>query len=310
MIERTEIRNWQSLRKVDLDFGRFTVIVGPSSSGKTGLMRAMRGIASNVRGTGAITRGQKTCAITVRTGDTVISLERAEGSGTYKVLKDGQVTAYTKLAGAVPAQVTEALKIAPVPTGGSSINFAGQFDKPYLLDESGSTVARELAELTNVNVVFEAVRNANKRRNALAADLKAHEKDLGHYTAKAAEYAATLPGKLALIAQAEQLAQRATASADRVTALQHSIDRLQIAEQVLAKAVVPEGPDLTEFTTAVDRRILFRRHLFEWLTSEQAHTSAETDVQSYTADEQRFQTELVDLLRAAGRCPTCGQNVH
>lgn len=310
MIERAELRNWQSLRKVDLDFGRFTVIVGPSSSGKSAFMRAMRGIASNVRGTGAITRGQKSCAITVRTGDTVISLERAEGSGAYKVLKDGQVTAYTKLAGSVPPQVTEALRIAPVPTGGSSINFAGQFDKPYLLDESGSTVARELAELTNVNVVFEAVRAANKRRNALAADLKAQQKDLGHYSGKAAEFAATLPGKLVLIAQAETLAQRATTSSERVTSLQHSIDRLHLAEQVLARTAVPEVPDTTEFTTAVDRRTLFRQHLTEWLTSDNTRTGAQTAVLEHIRDGQRFQTELVDLLRAAGRCPTCGQNVH
>jgi DNA repair ATPase RecN len=310
IIERVEIRNWQALRRVDLDLGRFTVIVGPSSSGKSALMRAMRAVASNVRGTGSITRGQKSCAITVRTGDTVVALERGDGSGTYSILSgDGQITRYTKLAGGVPAQVTETLRIAPVPTGGSSINFAGQFDKPYLLDESGANVARELGELTKVNIIFEAVRNANKKRTSLATVLKARHTDLAAHTARIAEFS-DLPDKLAAIAEAETVAEQAQQSADQVKRLRYATEQLALAEQVLARHEVPPVPSIEPLLAVVHHHDLLKRLVT-------VTRDADDDVRTYRATaelharrQEDIDAELTDLLRRARRCPTCGQSTH
>lgn len=266
----------------------------------------MRAVASNVRGTGAITRGQKSCAITVRTGDTVVALERGDGSGTYSILSaDGQVTRYTKLAGGVPEQVTEALRIAPVPTGGTSINFAGQFDKPYLLDESGANVARELGELTNVNVIFEAVRAANKTRASLATALKTRQADLAACQQQITAFA-DLPAKLAAIEQAETLADQVTGYADRVTRLTYATEQLVLAEQVLARHQVPQVPDLDDLHEMVGRRDLLTRLISMLTNSEQEISQHEQEVDRLTAASTAIDTELADLLHRAGRCPTCG----
>ncbi len=309
MIENVAIRNWQSLRTVDLDLGRFTVIVGPSSSGKSGLMRAFRAVASNVRGTGAITRGQKSMAITVKTGDTVIALERAEGSGSYKVLSEGHIQTYTKLAGGVPEQITAALRIAPVPTGGTSINFAGQFDKPYLLDETGANVARELGELTKVNIIFEAVRTANKKRNAAATALRTRQSDLAALNAKLADFT-DLPAKLAAADAAEATARTAASLHDRTLRLQRSIEQLRTAEQVLAKARVPDVPPLEPVLQLRQRREALSSTLVRLVHQQELSKALTAEVAEHEQEETRLTAQLTEVLRRAGECPTCGQPVH
>lgn len=307
IIDRVEIRNWQSLRRIDCDLGRFTVIVGASSSGKSAFMRAMRATASNVRGTNSITRGQKSCAITVRTGDTVIALERGEGSGTYSLVKDGHVTRYTKLAGGVPEQITDALRIAPVPTGGTSVNFAGQFDKPYLLDESGSNVARELGELTNVNIIFEAVRTANRKRTSLATALKQRETDLAALTARISDFA-DLPTRITAAGRAEHLLDQAVALSDKAARLRTDTDQLALAEQVLQRHQVPAVPDLNPLMQHKLRRDQLKTMTSALMAAQHEATAAASAVAGLAEQLDDLNNELHELLVRAGRCPTCGQN--
>src|SRR5512139_766548 len=136
MLTHVEVRNFQSLKKVDIELGGFTVIVGASSSGKTAFMRALRALASNIRGTSFITQGEKKASITAHTDNNIVTLEKGETTGTYKI----NDKVYTKLAGGVPEGVSKTLNLQPITTESSSINFAGQFDRPYLLDDSGATV--------------------------------------------------------------------------------------------------------------------------------------------------------------------------
>ena len=43
-LETLEISNFQSVEKADIQLGGFTVIVGPSNSGKSALLRALRAV--------------------------------------------------------------------------------------------------------------------------------------------------------------------------------------------------------------------------------------------------------------------------
>ena len=47
MLERIEVKDYQSLADVDIPFGRFTVIVGPSGNGKSALIRALKALCFN-----------------------------------------------------------------------------------------------------------------------------------------------------------------------------------------------------------------------------------------------------------------------
>ena len=47
MLERLEVKDYQSLADIDIPLGRFTVIVGPSGNGKSALIRALRALWEN-----------------------------------------------------------------------------------------------------------------------------------------------------------------------------------------------------------------------------------------------------------------------
>lgn len=309
MIEQICIRNWQSLRKLDLTLGRFTVIVGASSSGKSALVRAVKALASNVRGTSQITRGATTSAITVHTGKAIVTLEHLSGSWRYSTVHAGQEETYTKLAGAVPPEVTRLLGINPVPSGGVSLNIAGQFDGPFMLTDSGSVVARTLGELTNLDVILSAVREANRRRTGAAATLKTREADLAQAKTQLRRYAG-LHTRTAACHAAEEALIRAHNLAERVNTLQKLLQAHEMASTVLAaKQQLPELPDLAQLEAHHGRYRRFTALLREAQTAGQALVRHIEAVRQATAGEAQAAESVRYALVAAGQCPTCGQPV-
>lgn len=300
-LNRLAVRNFQSLRQVDIDLGAFTVIVGPSSSGKSALIRAFRALASNVRGSDVITRGQKAMSITARTDSGVVSLERSDRSSAYRLTgDDGQGQAFTKLGGEVPAAVTEALRLDPA---AGSINFANQFDKPFLLDESGAAVARELGELTQVTRIFEAVRQANRVRTAAAAQLRTRRADLETVKTKLASFAG-LGDRLMELTGLERRNDERHQLEARIGRLRSRKDRLRQFEQALASYCpleVPEGAGalLYQLRAAQDLQMYLHR-----LKDEQQRVAAATE---QAAIQEREMAELTREVTASGKCPTCGQ---
>lgn len=310
-LSRIEIRNFQSLRRVDLDLGQFTVIVGPSSSGKSALMRACRALASNVRGSSVITRGQKRAAITARLDHRTVTLERSETSGLYR-LSDGQGSelTYTKLNGGVPEAITNSLRIAPVPANGTSVNFASQFDRPYLLDDSGANVARTLGELTNVNTIFEAVRLANKKRLAASSLLKIRRADLDATKSKLAGFEC-LAERLVAVDLAEQMQRHAIRLREDLSDLEGNLKELNSAQSLLgeAQAVARHAPpDAERLSEVWDRFFSLYGALMEAGLRQQERAEAEREVQRTAQVLDSLNEEFTQLLHDAKVCPTCGQS--
>lgn len=305
MITKIEVVNFQSLKRAQLDLGSFTVIVGPSSSGKSALIRAFRALASNVRGTSQITRGQKQMAITARTDTHVITLERSERSGTYRIHSADGEQAFTKLGGEVPQAVTDALRLDPGP---GSVNFAAQFDKPFLLDESGSVVARGLAELTRVDIIFDAVREANKIRNNATSTLRTRRSDLDAVKTRMADFQG-LPDALKAFEHVERADDHRQELQNRIGRLEASLRALRITERALEKAKPRPLPDTGEFTELTARVI-------ELTALIARHESAEIQSRKEAARARFAEDQMADIerqrqrsLKQAGVCPTCGQQI-
>lgn len=302
------VRNWQSLRDVTLAPGRLTVVVGASSSGKSALVRAIRAVSSGVRGSGHITRGAKTCAITVRTDTHLVTLERSATSGLYRIidLATGVEDTYTKLAGAIPEAVTAALRLTPAQTGTAALNIAAQFDPPFLLDDTGAAVARTLGELTHAHLLLEAVRAAHKARLALSATLRTKTVDLDTATSRLRDYT-DLPEQLARQDAAEATAARAATLQATIARLTEAIRAVEDATTTLATAVPPSTPDIAALDAVYADYADYTAQLHTWIaTARDAQTTAHHLQQAHTAAEAAH-TELHDALTAAGTCPTCGQ---
>lgn len=303
MLRRLVIRHYQSLNSIDLTVDGFTVIVGPSGSGKSSLVRALRLLVANARGSSYVERGAKRAGVVASFEDgTILALERGEGHGVYKLVQGGQEKRYTKLGGAVPDDVAEFLDLDP------ALSFAGQFDRPYLLDDSGQQVARVLGELTNVTTIFEAVREANRRRQASNGKLRTRQADLEAAKAELQQYR-NLPEQLQAMQRTETLLDDVDAVERDLGLLRNAVQTYQVAQRGLDNYRVPlpvpnlepieeAGRRLADFKLALRSLVRQRQGLDQW-----HNEIARLDGLLATAHDQ-----LHSSLADAGVCPTCGQS--
>jgi DNA repair ATPase RecN len=318
VLTQVDVENFQSLRKLSLKLGRFTVVTGPTGSGKSAFLRAVRLLAFNARGTGYISRGAKSCK--VASGDRgqgwAVGIERgiARGKDAYRVsrlvnhptqpdgyLDEPEVDTYTKLGGEVPPDVARLL-------GLSELNFAAQFDRPFLLDSSGGEIARVLGKLTNVTLLFDAAREAERRRREIMGDLRRAEANLADLTEAAQRFAGMRERRQA-VSEAEEAMQRAHQLTVRAGRLRVLADRLEAAQAALERAVPPEVPS-AERLDELAGKLARLRELSQAYYSGRAEAENARDF----ADQARKAEELAhdrlhEVLTEAGQCPTCGQAV-
>jgi DNA repair exonuclease SbcCD ATPase subunit len=313
-----EIRNFQSLAKVKIRLGRLTVITGPSNSGKSGMRRALELLARNAKGTDYITRGAKSCAVALvdddpATGTSFVTiLQRFAGRSAkdfYELRHSGPDGAgsgtYTKLAGKVPDDVAQVLRL-------SGQNFAGQFDMPYLMGSAGTEVARALGELTNVTMVFNAAAEAGRRRKGIERDLKGAEARVAELREQVQSFAglggrrkaaAGASSGLAALLEHERELVRLEALSGRLSAAQEERARAQDAAAALAP---PSLEKLDALIADLER--------LEYLAGD-AEAGGTALAQAMTSQERAESAEtlahqaLHDALVAAGQCPLCGQAV-
>lgn len=308
-IERVIVQNFQSLQKLDLAIGKFTVIVGPSSSGKSAFLRAMKGLASNIRGSSVITTGQKSAAISLYTENNIVTLKKTATSGKY-ILTDrvtGKEESFTKLAQKVPEAVSEALNIQPVSTSEASINFAGQFDKPYLLGETASHVAKVLGDLTNVSTIFEAVREANKKKLATNALLKTRESDLASLLDEAKQFIGLGSRRTALEA-AERALEEVLQLQGTQTHLSQTVASMEASEALLANLVaLPEVPSISDLDELYLKYSEYKKSLIAWASAMKVSQLAEEALEDAKYEEAQTHEKLHGRLEELGTCPTCDQ---
>lgn len=303
MISSVEVRNFQSLRDVRVRIGRFTVVTGPSNTGKSALVRAIRLLAFNARGSSFVTRGQKTATVVMTGDDWRVEVSRGgRDSYTIQVGEDGGAPhVFTKLGGKVPEQVTGLLRLAEV-------NFAGQLDRPYLLDQTGGEVTRVLGRLTNATLLHKAAQEANRRRLATAAALKAREADLTACEARLTAYAA-LPAEREAVEGAEVALESLRALEARRARLESLRSTVDVARAALARPVPPEPPSTAELERLAARRASVTA-LYAAVRSRQLEvTMARSAEEAAHVFEQEALRELAKYVAQWGVCPACGQPV-
>lgn len=338
------IRDFQSIANLEIHPGRLTVLTGPSNSGKSAVVRAIRAVAENVQGTAAVRAGAKTFAVTLDVDGHEVRLTRGPGLGEYHL--DDQ--RFAKSGKDVPPEVTNVLKI----TKGDP-NITTQFDRPFLLDAPGTEVARVLGELTNADQIQRAVKEANRRLLETRRTAGIRAKDL-ETIEKALENLGDLDALEEHVTWLEKLIDGAEATADQLLDLNRLIVDIEAgAEHLRSLARPPTVPDellvladrdlwkldrlrraideLAEAQTDVDAwstpvpevpakvltdATLTLHALSRLKTAADALERFETERATYQAEarrlreeEARLLTEYHDTLKELGRCPMCNQPV-
>jgi DNA repair protein SbcC/Rad50 len=309
-LERVTVSGFQSLAQVELEIGSLTVVVGPSSSGKSALVRALRALASNVRGGSVVTRGRTGMRISAQTDRGSVTLVRTGSSSSYEVAPRGAPPqVFTKLSGGVPPLATEVLGIEPSSPGVASLTMAGQFEPPYLLMTPGSQVARDLGDLTSVSVVFAAAREASRRRGQVAAQLKSSQASLAQLQERVLDYA-TLPTRVRAATRGEGILEEAQGVQVRLVRLRALVAQWEQAQDVLDRPTPPEPPDLAP-VVELEARARRLRVLAQALgRAETQIVSAGREVERQTQAETSARDQAAQLLQELGSCPTCGQTVQ
>jgi predicted ATP-dependent endonuclease of OLD family len=312
-LERIVIHNFQSLKQVDIELGRFTVIVGASSSGKSAFMRAVRALASNVRGSSMITVGEKSMSVTAYTDSNIVTLQRAGAVGKYLVVDraTGIEEKYSKLAQKVPEDVSAALRIQPVTKDQASINFSAQHDLPYLLGDnvSAAQVARVLGDLTNVSTIFEAVREANKKKTATGSLIKTREADFQAVLDQVTEFT-RLKDRIGYVEAAESLLDELSDLDGRQQQLQELVASQERSEAVLRSLkVLPEVPSIIDLEDAYNRYQEARQEISSWALKHKSVSKLQADLETARLAENLAHEEFHTKLNELGTCPTCGQEL-
>ena len=302
MIESVHIRNFQSLHDVALDLGPLTVIVGPSSSGKSAFMRSMRTLTSNRRGAEFISHGERTASISATLDRGTVTLTRSKGTtdNAYTVTPTDPghplypQRVFTKLGGDTPAEVSSFLGIEAK----DPINYAGQFDKPYLLDDSAGEVARTLGSLTNVNIIFEAARESNRRKLTDAATLRTRAADLQAIKERIPGYK-NLKSQDAALTAAEEHIKNSRALEKQIARLSAALDTIDAAERAVttlapaASRVIPSPQPILE---AAQKLTALRDALRTQQSARTALTASQATLENAEAVQQDREAEYREII--------------
>lgn len=305
MLQHVEISNFQSIREADLALGKFTVVVGASNSGKSAFLRAVRTAVVNAPGSTFVTRGRKAARVHLRFEDADVELERGASLATFTL--NGQT--YAKSGRSVPDDVRDAVRMSEVE--GEILNFAFQFDRPFLLDETATKVAKVLGDLTNINLLYEAVREAARRSRADNQRLKVRREDLDRSLDTLQAYR-DLPKRKEALASVREAFQRLEEETRVYEAMKDALVNLERNGRKL-RELQAEHEESSIDLTGVESDAKALSELQGCIGRLQKN---EMLLAQRKGELQTIETELVALdhtyhetLAEAGTCPVCGQEV-
>ena len=300
-LAEVHVRDFQSIRRADLTLGRFTVVMGPSNVGKSALLRAIRMVVQNIPAPRiVVAHGAKSAKAELLFEDGKVSVQRGTNLSVYTLNGDS----YPKSATTVPEDVANFLRFVEVE--GEVLNFAFQHDLPYLLNASSTTTAKVLGDLTNVNRILEAVREAARRRTNVQSRLRVRVEDVAKLKKRAAEFR-DLPEQQDAIRTARAAYQRAVQADDMMDAIGAQVGVVQAADEALAVLEAEPALPSIDLGRIEDKmgRLMNLTQLIK--TVKEAGTDEETarnEVASIEQDLATLDQEHHEMLREAGTCPS------
>lgn len=234
-ITKLTIENFQSHQKTVIYLatnGQLTVITGPSDSGKTVILRALRWLLYNEpQGTDFIRVGASFARVTAEfaSGHTVIR-ERTKATNRYKIIAPGtsEPQVFEGFGISVPVEVQEITGVRPVQIGDLTLNLnmAEQLAGPFLGSSiSAGARAKVLGKLAGTEEIDYAAKQLGTDLFRRSQDEKRLTAEVSELEAKIREYD-WLPAMKAKIEALEQLVTLIKTAHDQRNKLSHLKEQL------------------------------------------------------------------------------------
>lgn len=186
MIRDIYLQGFQSHTNTHITFADgLTVITGPSDSGKTAVIRALRWLAFNEPTGEAFVNesvGEALVKVVLDNG-IIISKTRRKGKTTY-ILQMGVDDAGSVFEKSeVPEEIKQVLGIEKQTFGDfqTSLNFSFQLEAPFLISEPASAGAKVLGKLAGTEAVDLAVKSVSKDTYAARQERSQAEKEIERF---------------------------------------------------------------------------------------------------------------------------------
>lgn len=177
-----ELSNFQVHGETTIEFAPITTIKGPTDTGKSSIIRALRWVCLNdLAGFEFIKEGEKKTKVTLRFYRNKMEWDVARiksisstGINTYK-LNDKEFKSFGM---SVPSDIAYLLQM-------SELNFQSQHDSPFWFAETAGEVSRKLNSIVDLSVIdtalsniASAARHAQERRNIISEGLIQAQQEL------------------------------------------------------------------------------------------------------------------------------------
>lgn len=139
------------------------VITGPSDSGKTAVIRAVRWVALNEpQGDAVVNQSVGYAQVTIITDTGVVTKVRNKGKVRYEINIDGENISYDK--SEIPQEVYRILGINKTSFGDVEVvlPFAFQLDAPFLISSPASFGGKVLGKICNADTVELAIKKSSR----------------------------------------------------------------------------------------------------------------------------------------------------
>lgn len=179
------IENFQSHERTEITFSDgLNVFVGPSDSGKSAILRALRWVLYNQpRGSDFIRTGASRCRVTLTLSDgTQIVRERSSSVNRY-LLRDpeGNERVFEGFGSDVPQEVLKAHGMVPLQLDEDrelTVQIGQQLEGPFLLSESGGTRAKSIGRISGAHLLDLAQNQTARDQRAVSSRIKFLEEEM------------------------------------------------------------------------------------------------------------------------------------
>ena len=249
---KVRIENFQSIENVEFEIDKYTVLTGPSNSGKSAICRAIEGALFNRSGDGFVRNGEKFAKVTIQTDSCEIVWTKGSGKNHYTV--NGEL--FDKVGTDVPKHILD-MRFTDIELSRSKLRpqmGTDQFDILFLIREQGSVISEVFSVLGRLDVITKAGKECSTDLKGKKSLLKTRYDDLASVDKKLANY----QGFERVVLAADSLdadkvdIDEDTAVLSKVVDLNKELNKIKLESTYLAEVPslqTPQELELKDFST-------------------------------------------------------------